>query len=119
MYFEKTVIVNKVLGNETNKVRIDSILESFFAGCRKYDIYELAKKYVTINPNDLFELQQAITSKEMTKEQIEYTKQTIQSGFNSPNGAGASVSQSGGGGNTNELFKNYIVSDLHEVKKMK
>ena len=107
------VIVNKVLGNETNKVRIDSILESFFAGCRKYDIYELAKKYVTINPNDLFELQQAITSKEMTKEQIEYTKQTIQSGFNSPNGAGASVSQSGGGGNTNELFKNYIQFGLY------
>ena len=107
------VIVNKVLGNETNKTRIDSILESFFAGCRKYDIYELAKKYVTINPNDLFELQQAITSKEMTKEQIEYTKQTIQSGFNSPNGAGASVSQSGGGGNTNELFKNYIQFGLY------
>jgi hypothetical protein len=107
------VIVNKVLGNETNKVRIDSILESFFAGCRKYDIYELAKKYVTINPNDLFELQQAITSKEMTREQIEYTKQTIQTGFNSPNGAGASVSQSGGGGNTNELFKNYIQFGLY------
>jgi hypothetical protein len=102
------VIVNKVLGNETNKVRIDSILESFFAGCRKYDIYELAKKYVTINPNDLFELQQAITSKKMTREQIEYTKKTIQSGFNSPKGADESISQSGGGGNTNELFKDYI-----------
>jgi hypothetical protein len=107
------VIVNKVLGNETNKVRIDSILESFFAGCRKYDIYELAKKYVTINPNDLFELQQAITSKEMTREQIEYTKQTIQSGFNSPNGGDESISQSGGGGNTNELFKNYIQFGLY------
>jgi hypothetical protein len=102
------VIVNKVLGNETNKVRIDSILESFFAGCRKYDIYELAKKYVTVNPNDLFELQQAITSKEMTREQIEYTKKTIQSGFNSPNGGDVPISQSGGGGNTNELFKDYI-----------
>lgn len=101
------VIVNKVLGNETNKVRIDSILESFFAGCRKYDIYELAKKYVTVNPNDLFELQQAITSKEMTREQIEYTKKTIQSGFNSPNGGDVPISQSGGGGNTNELFKPY------------
>jgi outer membrane protein OmpA-like peptidoglycan-associated protein len=67
------VIVNKVLGNETNKVRIDSILESFFAGCRKYDLYELAKKYYTISPNDLFQLQQAITSKELTKEQIEYS----------------------------------------------
>jgi hypothetical protein len=102
------VIVNKVLGNETNKVRIDSILESFFAGCRKYDIYELAKKYVTVNPNDLFELQQAITTKKMTREQIEYTKKTIQSGFNSPNGADESISQSGGGGNTNLNFDKYL-----------
>ena len=71
------VIVNKVLANETNKVRIDSILESFFAGCRKYDLYELAKKYYTISPNDLFDIQQAITSKELTREQLEYTISTI------------------------------------------
>ena len=71
------VIVNKVLGNETNKVRIDGILESFFAGCRKYDLYELAKKYYMISPNDLFDIQQAISSKELTKEQIEYTVNTI------------------------------------------
>jgi hypothetical protein len=72
------VIVNKVLANETNKVRVDSILESFFAGCRKYDLYELAKKYYKISPNDLFEIQQAISSKELTKEQLEYTISTIQ-----------------------------------------
>jgi hypothetical protein len=71
------VIVNKVLGNETNKVRVDSILESFFAGCRKYDLYELAKKYYTISPNDLFDIQQAISSKELTREQLEYTINTI------------------------------------------
>jgi len=107
------VIVNKVLGNETNKVRIDSILESFFAGCRKYDIYELAKKYVTVNPNDLFELQQAISSKEMTREQIEFTRKTIETGNNSPLGGDVPVSQSGGGGNTNELFKQYIQFGLY------
>jgi hypothetical protein len=71
------VIVDKVLGNETNKVRIDSILESFFAGCRKYDLYELAKKYYHINPNDLQQLQEAITSKTLTKEQMEYSINTI------------------------------------------
>jgi hypothetical protein len=71
------VIVNKILNNETNKTRIDSILESFFAGCRKYDLYELAKKYYTVNPNDLFQLQQAISSKETTKEQTEFIKKQI------------------------------------------
>jgi hypothetical protein len=71
------VIVNKVLANETNKPRIDSILDSFFAGCRKYDLYELAKKYYTINPNDLFQIQQAITSKEITREQMQYVISTL------------------------------------------
>jgi hypothetical protein len=71
------LIVNKVLANETNKVRVDSILESFFAGCRKYDLYELAKKYYTISPNDLFEIQQAISSKELTREQLQFTVNTI------------------------------------------
>jgi hypothetical protein len=71
------VIVNKVLANETNKVRVDSILDSFFAGCRKYDLYELAKKYYTIPPNDLFNIQQAISSKELTREQLQFTNDTI------------------------------------------
>jgi len=80
------LIVNKVLGNETNKTRIDSIITSFFAGCRKYDLYELAKKYYTVNPNDLFQLQQIITSKEVSVEGMEFIKKTIQTGNDSPTG---------------------------------
>jgi hypothetical protein len=94
------VIVNKVLGNETNKVRVDSILESFFAGCRKYDLYELAKKYYTISPNDLFQLQQAITSKELTKEQIEYSVKGLD---NSPQVS----SDTGTGGSPESALKSY------------
>lgn len=74
------VIVNKVLANETNRTRVNSILDSFFAGCRKYDLYELAKKYWTINPNDLYQLQEAISSKELTREEIMWSKETIQTG---------------------------------------
>ena len=101
------VVVNKILSNETNKVRIDSILESFFAGCRKYDLYELAKKYYMVNPNDLYQLQEAISSKETTKEQTEYIKKTVQTGVNSPTGADVPVSQSGGGGNSQDLINKY------------
>jgi hypothetical protein len=93
------VVVNKILSNETNKVRIDSILESFFAGCRKYDLYELAKKYYTVNPNDLYQLQEAISSKETTKEQTQYIKNTVKV----PN----DTSQSGGGGNSKDFFNKY------------
>lgn len=86
------VIVNKILANETNRTRVNSILDSFFAGCRKYDLYELAKKYYTINPNDLFQLQEAISSKKLTREQIEWSKQTIQTGVNG--GQGQDLAQS-------------------------
>ena len=94
------VIVNKVLANETNKTRIDSILDSFFAGCRKYDLYELAKKYYTIPPNDLFQIQQAISSKVLTKEQMEYTISTITT---EPQVS----SNTGNGGSPEVTFKNF------------
>ena len=94
------VIVNKVLANETNKVRVDSILDSFFAGCRKYDLYELAKKYYTISPNDLFDIQQAISSKELTREQLEYTISTIKT-------TPELSSDTGTGGSPEATLKNY------------
>lgn len=107
------VIVNKVLGNETNKVRVDSILESFFAGCRKYDIYELAKKYQTINPNDLFQLQEAITSKQLTREQLIYSKQTTESGFNAPNSESSSISTSTFTNQVQALLDKYVNLGLY------
>ena len=95
------VIVNKVLANETNKTRIDSILDSFFAGCRKYDLYELAKKYYTINPNDLFQIQQAITSKEITREQMQYAVSEVETKpqLAAPNSGGGATGSGGGNGN--------------------
>jgi glutaredoxin-related protein len=71
------VIVNKVLANENNKVRVDSILESFFAGCRKYDLYDLAKKYYTVNPNDILEIQKELQTREVPVERIKYLKQQL------------------------------------------
>lgn len=71
------IIVNKILEKETNKQRIDSILDSFFAGCRKYDLYDLAKKYYTMNPNDIFEIQKEIQYKESSVERIRYNKQEV------------------------------------------
>lgn len=104
------LIVNKVLATESNRTRVNSIIESFFAGCRKYDLYELAKKYYTINPNDLFQLQQAITSKEMSKEQLEFTKQNIQTGYNTPDGQSTNITQNGGVQNT---FQEYIQTGFY------
>lgn len=64
------VIVNKVLSNTNNSERINGLLDSFFAGCKKYDLYELAKKYYTISPDELSFLQSVIDSKEASKEVV-------------------------------------------------
>lgn len=82
------IIVNKILNKETNKNRVNSILESFFAGCRKYDLYELAKKYYTISPSDLYELQQIITSKEASREQVNQIINTVATGNDTTNQPG-------------------------------
>ena len=96
------VIVNKVLNNETNKARIDGILDSFFAGCRKYDLYELAKKYYKVPPGELSYLQDVITSKEATKEELQFIKQTIQTGKDAPTKGSTDAAQS------NPLGKDYF-----------
>ena len=38
-------IVDKELANESNNSKVTGIVDSFFAGCRKYDIYELALRF--------------------------------------------------------------------------
>ena len=74
------VIVNKVLSNTNNSERINGLLESFLAGCKKYDLYELAKKYYTIPPNELAFLQQVISSKDASREVLSAIKNTTASG---------------------------------------
>ena len=77
------LIVNKVLNNETNKERINSMIDSFFAGCLKYDLYELAKKYPLANPNDLYVIQTELDSKTVSKEVINWVKKTVATGVES------------------------------------
>jgi outer membrane protein OmpA-like peptidoglycan-associated protein len=49
-----------------NKERINSIMDSFFAGCVKYDIYELAKKFNRIKSKDLYLIQEKLNSPRLT-----------------------------------------------------
>jgi len=63
------LIVEKQLKG-VNRERINSILDSFFAGCVKYDIYELAKKFNTIPLADLVTYQQIINEPRLTPEEL-------------------------------------------------
>ena len=85
------LIVNKVMSNETNNERINSMLESFFAGCLKYDLYELAKKYPLANPNELYNIQQQLDQGKYSKDTAQAIQNGLASGDKSPNGADSDV----------------------------
>jgi len=63
------VLVEKQLKGQ-NSERINSIIDSFFAGCVKYDIYELAKKFNTIPTKDLFTYQEILNNPRLTPEEL-------------------------------------------------
>jgi hypothetical protein len=53
------VIVRNQLKN-SGKEKIQSIINSFFAGCMKYDIYELAKRFPTLPQSEISAIQQLL-----------------------------------------------------------
>ena len=63
------IVVEKQLKGQ-NKEKVTSIMDSFFAGCVKFDIYELAKKYNTIPAADLFTYQQVLNDPRLTNEEL-------------------------------------------------
>ena len=63
------LIVKKVLEN-TDADTATQVVASFFAGCQKYDIYELAKRYNTLSRTTIEELyQQVLQSNQTTNEE--------------------------------------------------
>ena len=82
------LIVNRVLASETLRERAQGLLDSFFAGCKKYDLYELAEKYYQVNPDDLREIQERIVNQTVTTEDVRYITNTVQTGADSTNANG-------------------------------
>jgi hypothetical protein len=64
------LIVNRVLANESDRPLVDSIVSSFFAGCKKYDLYELAKIYNTVPLTELQAWQEIINDPNTSNEQF-------------------------------------------------
>jgi hypothetical protein len=61
-------IVEKQLANRSPQ-EINSIMDSFFAGCVKYDLYDLASKFNKISPNKLYTYQQVLNKPNLTPEE--------------------------------------------------
>ena len=70
------LIVEKQLKGQP-KEKINSILDSFFAGCLKYDIYELAKKYNQIPVSDLYTYQEILSDPRLTNEELQGVNKEI------------------------------------------
>lgn len=51
------LLVEKELANVGNNGEITQIIDSFFAGCTKYDLWDLTTKFPMFTPNDVFESQ--------------------------------------------------------------
>jgi len=101
-------LIEKQLKGQT-KERINSIIDSFFAGCVKYDIYELAKKFNTIPVKDLFTYQEILNNPRLTDEELAGINRTIPK-ENTP--INPSESQ-----NTNEQNKNNEDTSIAEYQK--
>ena len=72
------LMVNKVLANEGDRAKADSIIDSFFAGCKKYDLYELAQIYNTVPLTELQAWQELVTNPNVTQEQYKSAIENIQ-----------------------------------------
>ena len=74
------LITNRVLEKESNSEQINGILASFFAGCLKYDIYDLAKIYNTMTLSELEEIQKVVKEVTSIKDEVSYIKRTVITG---------------------------------------
>ena len=75
------LIVEKQLRGK-NKEKIDSVLDSFFAGCTKYDIYNLAQKFNMIPSNDLSLYQEILNDPNLNTEDYVAIKRGINADAN-------------------------------------
>lgn len=64
------VIVEQQLKDVKDKVKINSILDSFFAGCTKFDIYKLGKQFNRLKPSTLYQIQEILNNPKLTPEEL-------------------------------------------------
>lgn len=98
------LIVNKVLANEGDREKVDSIVDSFFAGCKKYDLYELAKIYNTIPLTELQAWQEVVNNPNVTQEQFSDAVRNLQT----QEGVAPTGGQSGGGTSTEAVSSDVL-----------
>jgi len=81
-------VLNLIVKNELAKENgqtVNQVVASFFAGCKKYDIYELARKFNTISKSTIEELyQEVLQSNQTTNEDKKAAFNGLANGGQSP-----------------------------------
>jgi hypothetical protein len=88
-----TIIEKQMKG--ATKERVQSIVDSFFAGCTKYDLYDLAIKFNTIPAKDLYTYQQILNNPRLTVEEQQIVLESIPQ--NAEGTVGTSTANAAGG----------------------
>ena len=114
-----TIIEKQLKG--VGKERVQSIVDSFFAGCTKYDLYELGIKFNTIPSKDLFTYQQILNNPRLTtEEQIQVLQSIPQDESTSlpgnSTGADTTTSNSTGQGATQAQEPKLVDTELSEYE---
>ena len=65
------LVAQKVLANEGSREIADQVINSFFAGCKKYDLYELATFYNNVPLTELQAWQEVVNNPNVTQEQFQ------------------------------------------------
>ena len=105
------IIVDQQLKGASTE-RVNSILESFFAGCVKFDIYELAKKYNTIPVSELQQIQEALNNPRLTAEELAGIKASIPA--DNTDVVGNMANSTGGGGGDKAKTEDTSVQEFEQ-----
>jgi hypothetical protein len=104
-----TIIEKQLKGQQ--KERVDSIIDSFFAGCVKYDIYELAKKFNMLKASDIYEYQEILNNPRLTREELEGVNFEIQKTITIPPPEKGSTNGNAGNGNLTNTEQTKLEDD--------
>jgi hypothetical protein len=89
------LLVNRVLTNTSSSQIADQVIDSFFAGLTKFDIYELSKRYNNFSTTELSQIQKIINGSSNPEKIKDLVNQSLNVGGDAAGGSLSSNSNVG------------------------
>ena len=89
------LLVNRVLNNTASSQVADQVIDSFFAGLTKFDIYELSKRYNNFSTTELSQIQKIINGSSNPEKIKDLVTQSLNVGGDAAGGSLSSNSNVG------------------------